>query len=67
VEVKAAFLTALAQKGETPAEIAAFARALRDRSLRPVLDPAPARGRFWTSLAPAATGWARSIFPPLRP
>ena len=40
VEVKAAFLTALAQKGETPAEIAAFARALRDRSLRPVLDPA---------------------------
>jgi anthranilate phosphoribosyltransferase len=39
-ELKAGFLTALAQKGETPAEIAAFARALRDRSVLPVLDPA---------------------------
>ena len=35
---KAEFLTALAQKGETPAEIAAFARALRDRSIVPPLD-----------------------------
>ena len=36
--VKADFLTALAQKGETPAEIAAFARALRDKSIPPPLD-----------------------------
>ncbi len=40
VERKADFLTALALKGETPAEIAAFARALRDKSHQPVLDPA---------------------------
>ena len=38
--VKAGFLTALAQKGETPGEIAAFARALHDRSIPPPLDPA---------------------------
>ena len=37
--VKADFLTALAQKGETPDEIAAFARALRDKSIQPPLDP----------------------------
>jgi anthranilate phosphoribosyltransferase len=36
--LKADFLTALAQKGETPAEIAAFARALRDKSIVPPLD-----------------------------
>jgi anthranilate phosphoribosyltransferase len=36
--VKAGFLTALAQKGETPGEIAAFARALRDKSISPPLD-----------------------------
>jgi anthranilate phosphoribosyltransferase len=36
--VKADFLTALAQKGETPDEIAAFARALRDKSIQPPLD-----------------------------
>ena len=35
---KAAFLGALAQKGETPGEIAAFARALRDKSIQPPLD-----------------------------
>jgi len=35
---KAAFLAALAQKGETPGEIAAFARALRDKSIQPPLD-----------------------------
>jgi anthranilate phosphoribosyltransferase len=35
---KADFLTALAQKGETPDEIAAFARALRDKSIPPPLD-----------------------------
>jgi len=37
-EAKAAFLTALARKGETVAEIAAFARGLREYSLRPPLD-----------------------------
>jgi anthranilate phosphoribosyltransferase len=36
---KADFLIALAQKGETPAEIAAFARALRAKSISPPLDP----------------------------
>ena len=35
---KAEFLTTLARKGETTAEIAAFARALRTRSLVPELD-----------------------------
>lgn len=38
-ETKADFLTALAQKGETPEEIAAFAAALRARSVPPPLDP----------------------------
>ena len=36
--VKAEFLTALARKGETPEEIAAFARALRDRSIQPPIE-----------------------------
>lgn len=36
--LKADFLTAFAQKGETPAEIAAFARALREKSIAPPLD-----------------------------
>jgi anthranilate phosphoribosyltransferase len=35
---KADFLTAFAQKGETPDEIAAFARALRDKSVSPPLN-----------------------------
>jgi len=34
-EVKAAFLTALATKGETAEEVAAFARAFRDRAINP--------------------------------
>ncbi len=38
VAVKAGFLTALAKKGETTGEIAAFARALRDKSISPMLD-----------------------------
>jgi anthranilate phosphoribosyltransferase len=38
-KLKADFLTALARKGETPREIAAFARALRDKSMAPPLDP----------------------------
>ncbi|MCI0536696.1 MAG: anthranilate phosphoribosyltransferase [Verrucomicrobiales bacterium] len=38
-EEKAAFLVALAGKGETSAEIAAFARELRGRSIVPPLDP----------------------------
>ena len=37
---KADFLAALAQKGETPEEIAAFAAALREKSVAPPLDPA---------------------------
>jgi anthranilate phosphoribosyltransferase len=36
--IKAAFLTALANKGETTEEIAAFAGELREKSLRPPLD-----------------------------
>jgi anthranilate phosphoribosyltransferase len=36
---KAGFLTALAQKGETTGEIAAFARRLRELSIQPPLDP----------------------------
>jgi anthranilate phosphoribosyltransferase len=40
VETKAEFLTALAQKGETVAEIAAFARALREMSVSAPLDDA---------------------------
>ena len=36
--VKADFLAALAKKGETTGEIAAFARALRDKSISPPLD-----------------------------
>lgn len=36
--LKADFLTALSRKGETPAEIAAFARALRDKSIAPPID-----------------------------
>lgn len=40
VEAKAAFLTALAHKGESVEEIAAFARELRDRSLPVPLDAA---------------------------
>ena len=39
-EIKAEFLAALARKGETPAEIAAFARALRSLSIQPPLDDA---------------------------
>ena len=38
VESKAAFLTALARKGETTEEIAAFANELRARAIRPPLD-----------------------------
>ena len=37
-DLKADFLTAFARKGETPGEIAAFARALRDKSIQPPLD-----------------------------
>jgi len=38
VESKAALLTALAKKGETPEEISAFAHELRARSIQPPLD-----------------------------
>jgi anthranilate phosphoribosyltransferase len=37
-QLKADFLTALAQKGETPGEIAAFVRALSDKSIAPPID-----------------------------
>ena len=40
VEMKADFLSALARKGETVEEIAAFARELRDQSVPVPLDPA---------------------------
>ncbi|MBI5387575.1 MAG: anthranilate phosphoribosyltransferase [Verrucomicrobia bacterium] len=43
-DLKADFLIALTQKGETDEEIAAFARGLRDLSLQPSLDAAT-RGR----------------------
>ena len=36
---KADFLLALAEKGETPEEIAAFAAALREKSIAPPIDP----------------------------
>lgn len=38
-QTKADFLIALAQKGETPEEIAAFARALREKSVAPPIAP----------------------------
>lgn len=37
-ELKAEFLTALAKKGETPEEVAAFAASLRDLSVQPQID-----------------------------
>jgi len=39
-ETKADFLSALARKGETPEEIAAFAHELRARAVTPPIDPA---------------------------
>lgn len=39
IEAKAAFLTRLARKGETPEEIVAFARELRERAVAPPIDP----------------------------
>lgn len=44
VEHKGMFLTALARKGETVAEIAAFVKALCDKSIRPRLDPRVSSG-----------------------
>lgn len=38
VALKADFLAALGKKGETPEEISAFARALRDKAIEPPLD-----------------------------
>ena len=43
-ETKAAFLTALAQKGETIEELTAFALALREKSVQPALDDATRQG-----------------------
>lgn len=46
VEIKAQFLAALAAKGETAEEIAAFARELRDRSISPAIDSAVRAGEI---------------------
>ena len=46
VESKAAFLTALARKGETTEEIAGFARELRERSVSVPLDDATRAGEI---------------------
>ena len=46
VEAKAEFLSALAQKGETVEEIAAFARELRSLSIEPPLDSATRAGEI---------------------
>jgi anthranilate phosphoribosyltransferase len=46
VERKADFLTALAKKGETPEEIAAFASELRARAIVPPLDPETRAGEI---------------------
>ena len=45
-EIKADFLSALAKKGETVEEIAAFARELRDKSVRPQIDPETRAGEI---------------------
>jgi anthranilate phosphoribosyltransferase len=44
--LKADFLTALAKRGETTAEIVAFARQLRGRSVQPHLHPATRQGEI---------------------
>ncbi len=46
VELKAEFLMALARKGETPEEIAAFALELRSRAVIPPVDSGWRRGRM---------------------
>jgi anthranilate phosphoribosyltransferase len=46
VDIKADFLCGLSQKGETPEEIAEFARQLRARSLQPKIDDALRRGEI---------------------
>ena len=46
VEEKVDFLIALAQKGETPEEIAAFASELRQRSIQPSLHPETRAGEI---------------------
>lgn len=45
-EVKASFLLALSAKGETPAEIAAFAEELRNRAIRVPVDSATMAGEI---------------------
>ena len=46
VEAKAEFLTALAAKGESQEEIAAFAGCLRDMSVKPPIDPELRKGEI---------------------
>jgi anthranilate phosphoribosyltransferase len=45
-EEKAEFLIALARKGETPEEIAGFAKELRQRAIQPDLDPETRKGEI---------------------
>lgn len=45
-ELKAEFLTALAEKGETTSEISAFARGLRELSVQPPIDPETRAGEI---------------------
>jgi anthranilate phosphoribosyltransferase len=46
VALKADFMSHLARKGETPAEIAAFARELRQRAVQPLIDGALRNGEL---------------------
>src|SRR5215510_10800915 len=46
VGAKADFLNRLATKGETPAEIACFARELRARAIQPIIDGELRRGEI---------------------
>lgn len=58
-----AFLTALRMKGESPAEIAAFAKVMR----RDAVAVRPERKEYWSIPAvPVAMGRIPSIFPPPR-
>src|SRR5436189_6404997 len=55
-EAKAKFLTALAHKGETAEEIAAFALELRARAIDPQIDPGKLGGRVLDIVGTGADG-----------
>jgi len=61
--VKADFLAAFAGKGETPDEIAAFARALRDKSIQPPIDAETRAREILDVVGTGATVSALSTFP----